>query len=397
MIDGKVQRAVRAGLTVLAGIFPLACTTLPAAQTVDQPALCEDASYRIYADFPGAGQHRCLVVGEGEFLLRVDPELIVTPPINPSPWFAFDIQSRAPGAVSVTLDYGGYRHRYEPKWQRPGEEGWAVLDADAIEVLDEGHRVRLDLDLPAGRTRIAAQPLRTPFAVATWMQHFANAHDAQMLRYGASRNARPLDALVLGPQDASRVVIALTRQHPPERSGGDAFEGFAERVAGLQEAGALDGVRVLLLPLVNPDGLAGGYWRLGAGGVDLNRDWFTAHEPEIAAAQALIRREAGGRQVLAFLDFHSTRRTLVYNPPAGTAAQGDALMAELARRLADELDPDPDWIEGHNADTGTSKAWALEAFDFAGLTVEVADEASPDAARHIGAVVADAVAAVAHN
>ena len=397
MTDRRVWRAVRTGLIVLAGLVPLACTTLADPETADRSALCEDANHRIYADFSGAGQHRCLVVAAGEFLLRVDPELIVTPPLNPSPWYAFDIETDVPGVASVTLDYGGYRHRYVPKWQRPDEPGWQGLDAGAVEVLDDGHRARLVLDLPAGRTRIAAQPVRSPRAVAAWMQHFANVHDAQMLRYGASRQARPLDALVLGPDDASGVIVALTRQHPPERSGGDAFEGFAERVAELRETGQLGGVRILLLPLVNPDGLAEGYWRLGAGGVDLNRDWFTANEPEIAAAQTLIRREAGGRRILAFIDFHSTRRTLVYNPPAGTAAQGDALMAELAVRLAAGLDPDPDWIEGHNADTGTSKAWALEAFDFAALTVEVADEAPPAEARHIGTIVADAVAAVARN
>ena len=387
-------RMAAPGVLLGAAFFLLAgCATMPAGgEHVTE--LCRAGDVRILAGFPAAGQHRCLVTGPAQVLLSVDPELAIDPPINPSPWYAFDIETDVPQTFGVTLDYGGYWHRYPPKIDRPGED-WQPLGAAAVAVTEDGHRARLSLELTAGRTRIAAQPVLAPADIAAWSHRFARQHGFRQLEYGRSREGRALQALVAGPEEADRLIVALTRQHPPEHSGGEAFEAFAQAIAAARENGALAACcRILLLPLVNPDGLARGHWRLGAGGIDLNRDWFAAGEPEIAAAQALIRAEAEGRRIEAFLDFHSTRQTLVYNPPAGTAAHGDALMAELAARYSDALDTPPDWVEGHNADIGTSKAWALTEFGFAGLTVELADE-SPQAEAHaIGRLTAGAVIAV---
>ena len=355
-------------------------------------ALCGTDTVRIRTDFPAAGQHRCLALEGDRFILRVDPEIAVDPPINPSPWYAFDIDSAHGGPVEVTLDYGGYWHRYAPRIRRPGAD-WQRLDDAALDVFEDDHRARLRLDLPAGETRIAAQPPLAPADIARWSERFARGHGFRIVEYGRSRQGRALTAILAGPADADRLVIALTRQHPPEFSGGRAFEAFADTLAAALAQGEMPGYRVLFLPLVNPDGVANGHWRLNAGGVDLNRDWFEAGEPEIAAAQALIEREAGERTVVAFLDFHSTRRTLVYNPPAGLAERGDALMADMAERFAAAMDTPPDWVEGHNAEAGTSKAWALRTFGVAGLTVELADEAAVAESATVGRVAAEAVIA----
>lgn len=374
---------------VLSGLAGCAST---APQVAADTALCETQTVRIRAGFPTAGQHRCLALGGDRFIVRVDPEIAVDPPVNPSPWYAFDIDSASGGPVEVTLDYGGYWHRYAPRIRRPGGV-WQSLDPAALDVFDEDHRARLTLDLPPGRTRIAAQPPRPPADIARWTRQFAQANGFGTVEYGRSREDRPLTAILAGPADSGRLVVALTRQHPPEVSGGRAFEVFAQTLAAALETGELADTRVVLVPLANPDGVANGYWRLNAGGVDLNRDWFEAGEPEVAAVQALIRREARGRTVTAFLDFHSTRRTLVYNPPAGVAERGDALMADMAVRFSAEMEIPPDWVEGHNPDTGTSKAWALQEFGIAGLTIELADEADAGESATVGRIAAEAVIA----
>jgi len=390
--DGRPV-AFAAGLLLsglaLSGLVGCATTT-PA--SAGEAGLCGTQTVRISTDFLAAGQHRCLAREGDRFILRVDPEIAVDPPVNPSPWYAFDIDSARGGPVEVVLDYGGYWHRYAPRIRRPGED-WRLLDDAAIEVFEEDHRARLVLDLPPGQTRIAAQPPLAPADIARWSDRFAGEHGFQRVEYGRSREGRALSAIVAGPADADRLVVALTRQHPPELSGGRAFEALADTLAAALAQDAMPGYRVLFLPLVNPDGVANGHWRLNAGGVDLNRDWFEAGEPEIAAAQALIEREAGGRTVVAFLDFHSTRRTLVYNPPAGLAERGDALMADMAARFAAAMETPPDWVEGHNAEAGTSKAWALRTFGVAGLTVELADEATPAESATVGRVAAEAVIA----
>lgn len=391
-----MTRHIRSFLAALAagGLGLSGCATLPPA--AETAALCAGDGVSLHADFPTAGQHRCLVRPDGAVIVRTDPEVAIAPRINPSPWFAFDIEREEAGAIEIVLDYGGYRHRYEPRILRPGED-WQRVDPAHIEVLEEDNRARLTLDLPAGRTRISAQPTHTPADVADWSAAFADTHGFTAVEYGRSLEGRPLQALISGPADAGRLLVALTRQHPPEYSGGRAFEAFAAAIGAAHDGGALAGYRLVLVPLANPDGMANGHWRLNSGGMDLNRDWFAAGQPEIAALQALIRREAEGRDVEVFLDFHSTRRTLVYNPPAGIAARGDALMAEMAARFAAALDPQPDWIEGHNAEAGTSKAWALQTFGVAGLTVELADEASVEESHTVGRLAAEAVLAVAEG
>jgi hypothetical protein len=35
------------------------------------------------------------------------------------------------------------------------------------------------------------------------------------------------------------------------------------------------------------------------------------------------------------------------------------------------IEPTPEWIAGHNAEAGTSKNWALQNLNVAGLTVEL--------------------------
>lgn len=386
--------AVSAAGLVMSGLVLSALAGCAATGSLagESAALCATQTVAIRTDFPAAGQHRCLALEDNRFIVRVDPEIAVDPPINPSPWYAFDIDSATGGPVEVTLDYGGYWHRYAPRIRRPGED-WRVIDPASLDVFEDDHRARIALDLPRGETRIAAQPPLAPADIARWTDRFAQAHGFETVTYGRSREGRPLRGVLAGPADAGRLVVALTRQHPPELSGARAFEAFAAVLADALEQDGMPGYRVLFLPLVNPDGVANGHWRLNAGGVDLNRDWFEAGEPETASLQALIEREARNRQVVAFLDFHSTRRTLVYNPPAGVAERGDALMADMAERFAAAMDVPPEWVEGHNADAGTSKAWALRRFGVAGLTVELADEAAPAQSALVGRLAAEAVIA----
>ena len=165
---------LRSFLAALAagGLGLTGCATLPQTETA---ALCRAEGVSLHADFPTAGQHRCLARSVETVIVRTDPEVAITPRINPSPWFAFDIEREEAGPIEIVLDYGGYRHRYEPRIRRPGED-WQRVDPAHIEVLEEENRARLTLDLPAGRTRISAQPTYTPADVAGWSAAFADAH-----------------------------------------------------------------------------------------------------------------------------------------------------------------------------------------------------------------------------
>ena len=82
---------------------------------------CSTGSARLSFDFEAASFSRCVIEGEREFSVLVAPEH--QPPINPSPWYAFDIVSTDRRKITLTLDYGDYKHRYSPDiWTEA--EGW---------------------------------------------------------------------------------------------------------------------------------------------------------------------------------------------------------------------------------------------------------------------------------
>ena len=155
--------AVSAAGLVMSGIVLSALAGCAATGSLagESAALCATQTVAIRTDFPAAGQHRCLALEDNRFIVRVDPEIAVDPPINPSPWYAFDIDSATGGPVEVTLDYGGYWHRYAPRIRRPGED-WRVIDPASLDVFEDDHRARIALDLPRGETRVAAQPPLAP-------------------------------------------------------------------------------------------------------------------------------------------------------------------------------------------------------------------------------------------
>ena len=80
-----------------------------------------------------------------------------------------------------------------------------------------------------------------------------------------------------------KLVILLTRQHPPEVTGYFAFQHFLNTLLENTTLSNdfLDTHRVLAFPLINPDGVDLGHWRHNAKGVDLNRDWSAYRQPEI--------------------------------------------------------------------------------------------------------------------
>ena len=77
------------------------------------------------------------------------------------------------------------------------------------------------------------------------------------------------------------ILFLLGRQHPPEVSGAFAFFAFTETVLGDTELARefRQRFRVIAIPVLNPDGITGGNWRMNLGGVDLNRDWGKFDEP----------------------------------------------------------------------------------------------------------------------
>lgn len=363
------------GLLLLA-----ACATVPGSDYVSGAPICASGTMSVHADFPSAGQHDCAIDPDGTITLAVHPEPSSSGPINPSPWYAFAIRSSHAAGATVRLDYGTYEHRYSPWLSRDGKT-WKRFDESAVSLSDDEHLADIRLDVVRGQNLVAAHPLLASETVLREARQTALAFGLEETVYGTSIEGRDLVAYTKGATGASRVIVAMTRQHPPEITGAEAYRIFLDVLLSKAPPDFWNDHLLIAVPLPNPDGVENGHWRLNAGGVDINRDWFTQEQPEIVTLTRYLESTVDGRRTIAFFDFHSTWRTLIYTPPFENASPDAALLVQLEEALDDPDCTQPDWITGHNDTSGTSKAWALETLGAPGITVELGDDESADAVQ----------------
>lgn len=345
---------------------------------------CATPAVRIDFDFEGAPLSRCVINGEREFTLLVAPEH--APPINPSPWYAFRYEAGQGAPVTVHLDYLVGDHRYAPKWS----DGSIARQLE-VELSQDGKRA--SFVLPAGSARVSAQEvLDTQWhgrAMGRW-----ESEGGERIVLGRSHDGRPIEALTLGSAEAERLVVLLGRQHPPEVSGAVAMEAFVDRIVErlAEDTGLAERYRFLVVPLLNPDGVARGHWRANRGGRDLNRDWGIFSQPETAAVKTWLDANAIAQRPVVMIDFHSTRSNLFYvQGEEETDAREQAFLDSWLGQLAGKLEGFEFTIERRNANpgSGTSKNWFHETFDIPAYTYEVGDESDRSATKSAARRIAD--------
>lgn len=369
-----MMRRVGLWLTLAAwfGTGPVALAQ-PSPSTL-KPSLsgCQTKQGSVRFDFEGASRSTCYVEDERTLSILVTPEHL--PPINPSPWYAFRYSTVKGGKLTVNVRYVGARHRYVPKWRGSGDPaGFSVTVAKDNEAVS--------ITLPPGEGVISGQPLITSAHYDKLIGQLVKSGRGSRVVLGHSHDGRPIKAVRLGNINASRLVVLLGRQHPPEVSGATAMDAFSLTVARLVRSGAIDGkqFQFLIVPLLNPDGVARGHWRANSGGADLNRDWGAFKQPETRAVRDwLARRSAKVRPVL-MLDFHSTNRNLFYVQGDEANAQGKAFLAAWLGGKESAFAGYPFTIEPRDANpgSGTTKNWFNTKYGIPAYTYEVGDDSDP--------------------
>lgn len=361
-------RGTIALLALASLLAPGACAT--------RPASCESGDVRLTQDFSGAPDHACTRTGPAAFQLAVTPE---DSPINPSPWYAFDLQAREAAEVTIDLVYGDYAHRYRPKLDH-GEGGWQALPDTSVSLAQEGGVATLNLRIEPGATRLAAQEVYGVEDRARWRADFALRTGLDRHTIGSSIEGREIEALSRpASSPGAPLIVILGGQHPPEVTGVLGLRSFLETLFHPASAGGvLDRYEWLIVPDLNPDGIERGHWRHNLGQLDLNRDWGPFTQPETRAVrEALDARQLRGQVPFLLLDFHSTRRDVLYTPPDDL----DLTPRDFAAGWIAHLDrhwtgqgPAFDRAPGHNPDLPTSKSWFAETYRAPGVTVEFGDE-----------------------
>lgn len=328
-------------------------------------------------------------VGEDHYRLHVAPE---SHPINPSPWYGFQVSGSTPRRVQLEFHYAhDYRHRYVPKLSRDGNT-WREATAAEFTYPDEGI-ARLVLQVDARPLRVFAQPPMNAEVYAAWTERLATRVSLQRKVIGESIAGRPLHLLAFGGDDHSPVMLVIGRQHPPETTGSEALLGFVNALAAdtAQARAFRQQARVLVVPVLNPDGVVEGHWRGNLAGTDLNRDWGPFAQPETRALRDALQAEVdAGRSVAFAIDFHSTFQDIFYTvqedpsrEPGGLLRQWmDAMQARFPGRMEEKA---------FAATTSVFKNWAYCRFGAPAVTYEVGDTTPADELGQVSMHAAEAL------
>ncbi|WP_157548974.1 M14 family metallopeptidase [Piscinibacter sakaiensis] len=118
----------------------------------------------------------------------------------------------------------------------------------------------------------------------------------RLLPVGASQRGTPIEALwfsrapeaAAGAAEGRPMVLFVGQQHGDEPAPAEALLVLAQQLAGGPLQGVLRQLDVMIVPRVNPDGAAREQ-RVGANGIDINRDHLLLRTPEAQAIARLVR------------------------------------------------------------------------------------------------------------
>ena len=322
-------------------------------------------------------------------------------PINASPWYAFQVLSDSLREIEIVLRYPeGFANRYLPKISPSLGGPWTYLPTNAYDTTGRDLRMRLAVG-PEG-LYIAGQAVINADSTLRYLQNLQQVYPAlQLDSIGQSAQGRPLWLLrhSRDKRDDRPVLLLMSRQHPPEISGFQAFQAFLERILAADPlaAGFRESYQIIVFPMINPDGVDQGHWRHNAQGIDLNRDWGYYRQPETRQVVTWLQHNLDSDQVHWAMDFHSTQydvlyvhdSTLVDFQRADMLGRWvEALRQNLQQRFAEPYRPVRDssvyWaaivgqdtlrVEPEGFGRPTSASLAAKHFNTVAVTYEVADE-----------------------
>ena len=359
-------------------ILVLCCGAAVAAET-DAPR-CASSQFTIDTNFEGGALDECNARSDGSFDITIrqeDDKVIVE-----QPWFAFRVTAKSSGKLRIRLQFPDAYARYWPKLSNDGET-WTRTPDTAVEVSESKKDMQVSVDVGAGQTWIAAQELLTSEWYDEWLATLADHDEIKTAVIGQSNEGRPIR--LAKTANKPEVVLLIGRQHPAEVPGAMAMRDFVDTVMADTELARQFRLRycLLIVPFLNPDGVANGHWRHNSGRTDLNRDWGTFKQPETLAVAALLNDvEKLDMRPRLMLDFHATKftDTLLFYTQAAEEKTDPARFdinwfANVRERLPGfdfKHDPRP------SATNPNTKGYFYRTYGIPAFTYELGDEADRD-------------------
>jgi hypothetical protein len=355
---------------------------------------CSDGNVTVSADFPAAAMASCEFTAKGSVRILISPE---SESINPSPWYAVSVTAKEAVNLQLTLDYGDFKHRYQPDVAR-GDGPWQTLSEEAVVVTNDEHTASWSVDVtPDEITYIAAQPLMAVESYRAWFESLPQ-QTVEIARIGDSTGGEPLWRLNTAPRP--QTLLILGRQHPPETTGAEAMKFFLERLFAddPMARGFRSRVGILAYPLLNPDGVQAGHWRHNLGHTDLNRDWGPFTQTETRTVFTDIERylETHSTQLMKSLDFHSTHYEVFYTQEDDTAVVMPALLPAWLDDFENTMKQQMPSFElnrrpSNNPERPTAKSFFNKTYGIASTTFEMADSSDREFIRRYAITAAESL------
>lgn len=336
------------------------------------------------ASFLRARLSQCERLGPGEYGVVIRPENL---PVNDSPWYAFKVRAARAQSIVVRLRCQGGNVRYRPKISLDRTQ-WVQLPAEAYETGPGENECTLRLEVGPQVLWVAAQELVSTDEMMAWAHTLERLPFVTCREFARSINARPLFRLDVGNEKTARHVSIIGRQHPPETTGSLALMRFVEELAGDSDLARQfrQEFHVLIIPLINPDGVDAGHWRHNLGHVDLNRDWGPFAQPETKAAADEITTLSKAGRLFLHLDFHSTAKDVFYTQPDEKPSSPPLFTTRWLKGLHERV---PDYQVNREASPTptltTSAYWAHSTFGIPGVTYEIGDNTDRALLKRIAA------------
>lgn len=325
--------------------------------------------------FDGARLNHVSSLNDSTFVIRITPE---NKPINPSPWFAFQVwtTSVTPRPVYLIMDYGESKHRYSPKW-RATDGTW--LSVEEIELNEEKTEARFVIPVGKERTLVSGHPLFNKDSIINWLEVLDQKPFVTVEKIGKSSLNENMLGFHTLETPSKKAIVIMGGQHPPEVTGYQAQMAFVNFLLSddtLAQRFRAE-YQIVGVPWINPDGNNQGHWRHNVAGVDLNRDWANFKQKETAAARDYILSFAENNGIAYHfgVDFHSTWFDVLYTnkpqPQYTTHHPGlmDAWVAEWNKNLGELAVREEASVPNLNL----TKGWLLAHLQTEAVTYEVAD------------------------
>jgi predicted deacylase len=360
---------------VLSGLIIVCVTTFANAEQSTNS--CGNEHISVSKNFETGRFASCKMPSTNVFELSLAPE---NKPINPSPWYAFVIDADKTSVITIVINYSHAKHRYWPQLSQDFEN-WQRLTTEQVVLSADAKQLTLQLNIKAGKTWIAAQPVIDNKSYKIWLEGIAKSLPSASLQdIGKSVQGRSLYVLESVTNNKKPVIVLFGRQHPPEVTGALALRAFVDTLMTDTPLAKKfrNEINVLILPNVNPDGVALGNWRHNMNGVDLNRDWGPFEQAETRQINEFIELYLSDKSLWTVIDFHSTSRDVFYIQQQEQESRFPHLikswmeaMVKAGSPIIFEAKP------GHSPENPTTKTYFYEKYKVPTITYELGDNSNP--------------------